>query len=111
MIGLIISVAMATYSVSKYAVDKKKEREKYFLDAQNNLIKKSAEALSGNQEERRKGLKAIATQYASNVIQQKTIEQQANEIADKKMERDQFLALGFGVLSIGVFTYTILKNK
>ena len=111
MIGLIISVAMATYSVSKFAVDKSKERTKYFLDAQNKLMKDKAELLSSNEDKRREGLKAIATQYASNVVKQKTIEQQANEMADKKMERDQFLALGFGMLSIGVFTYTILKNK
>lgn len=110
MIGLIIAGTLATISLAKTASDKSKARKEYFLKAQNDLMQQKASTLSQNESQRKEALKAIATQYASNVVQQ-SIEQQANQIADEKVKRDQLIALGFGVLSVSLFTYTILKNK
>jgi len=107
-ISLTIAIVSGVYSLSKSAVDKSKERKKLFYEAQSQLIQDKQNALSQSEEVRSEALRAIAKQYATNVV---TTELQAKEIADKKMKQQQLIVVGFGVLSIGLFMYSALSKK
>ncbi len=107
-ITLTIAIVSGVYSLTKTAVDKSNERKKLFYDAQSQLLKDKQNALSQSEEVRSEALRAIAKQYASDVV---NTELQAKEIADKKMKQQQLIAVGFGVLSIGLFMYSALSKK
>jgi hypothetical protein len=107
-VTLTIAIVSGVYSLTKTAVDKSKERQKIFAETQSELIQDKQNALSQSDEVRSEALRAIAKQYATNVV---NTELQAKEITDKKLRQQQMIAVGFGVLSIGLFMYSALSKK
>lgn len=107
-VTLTIAIVSGVYSLTKTAIDKSKERQKIFAETQSQLLQNKQNALSQSEEARSEALRAIAKQYATNVV---NTELQAKEIADKKMKQQQLIAVGFGVLSIGLFIYSALSKK
>jgi hypothetical protein len=93
-IPVIIPIVIAAYGVGKSAVDKKKARDKYYYQAQSDLFKQRADAVNQTSEERQQALKSIAKQYAVNAINENlSVQKQAQEMADKKVKRDQTIAV------------------
>lgn len=111
-IPLIIGVAVAAYSVAKGASDKKKARDKYYYQAQSDLLKQRSNALSQTEEQRQEALKSIAKQYAVNAINENlSVQQQAQEMADQKVKRDQTIAIaGISVAVIFIIVELIRKK-
>ena len=107
-VTLTIAIVSGVYSLTKSAIDKSKERQKIFAETQSQLIQDKQNALSQSDEVRSEALRAIAKQYATNVV---NTELQAKEITDKKLRQQQMIAVGFGVLSIGLFMYSALSKK
>jgi hypothetical protein len=107
-VTLTIAIVSGVYSLTKSAIDKSNARKKYYSEFQQKLINDKKDALAKNEETRSQALKQIATQYA---IEKLNTEKQALELADKKVKQQQLIAVGFGVLSIGLFMYSALSKK
>jgi hypothetical protein len=111
-IGLIIMATMAAISVAKGGSDKKKARDKYYLEAQEQLIKQSKSVVSQTEEQRQEALKSIAKQYAVNVINQNlAVQKQAQEMADKKVKRDKIIAITTGAVAITILIAHLIKQN
>lgn len=93
-IPVIIPIVLGAYGIAKGASDKKKARDKYYYQAQSDLLKQRSNAVNQTEEQRQEALKSIAKQYAVNAINQNlSVQQQAQEMADQKVKRDQTLAV------------------
>jgi hypothetical protein len=111
-VGLIIMATMAAISVTKGAVDKKKARDKYYLTAQSELYQQRQSGLAQTEAERSEALKSIAKQYAVNAIKDNlSLQKQAQEIADKKVKRDQIIAVTTGAVAITLFIAHVIKKN
>lgn len=111
-IGLIIGITMAAISVAKGASDKKKARDKYYLTAQSELYKQRQSGLAQTEAERSEALKSIAKQYAVSVINENlSVQKQAQEIADKKVKRDQIIAVSTGAVAITLLIAHLIKQN
>jgi hypothetical protein len=109
---LIIGATMAAISVAKGASDKKKARDKYYLTAQSELYQQRQSGLAQTDAERSEALKSIAKQYAVNAIKDNlSLQKQAQEIADKKVKRDQIIAVTTGAVAITLFIAHVIKNN
>jgi hypothetical protein len=109
---LIIGATMAAISVAKGASDKKKARDKYYLTAQSELYQQRQTALTQTEAERSEALKSIAKQYAVSAIKDNlSLQKQAQEIADKKVKRDQIIAVTTGAVAITLFIAHVIKNN
>lgn len=103
---------MAAISVAKGGSDKKKARDKYYLEAQEQLIKQSKSVVSQTEEQRQEALKSIAKQYAVNVINQNlAVQKQAQEMADKKVKRDQTIAIVTGSVAVVLIIAKIIETN
>ena len=103
---------MAAISVAKGGSDKKKARDKYYLEAQEQLIKQSKSVVSQTEEQRQEALKSIAKQYAVNVINQNlAVQKQAQEMADKKVKRDKIIAITTGAVAITILIAHLIKQN
>ena len=109
---LIIGATMAAISVAKGASDKKKARDKYYLTAQSELYQQRQSGLAQTDAERSEALKSIAKQYAVNAIKDNvSLQKQPQEIADKKVKRDQIIAVTTGAVAITLFIAHVIKNN
>ena len=111
-IPVIIPIVIAAISVTKGAVDKKKARDKYYLTAQSELYQQRQSGLAQTEAERSEALKSIAKQYAVSAIKDNlSLQKQAQEIADKKVKRDQIIAVTTGAVAITLFIAHLIKNN
>lgn len=111
-IPVIIPIVIAAYGVGKSAVDLKKARDKYYLQAQSDLFKQRADAVNQTTEQRQEALKLIAKQYAVDVIKQnQSIQREAQQIADKKIKQDQLIVYTTGGVALLMFAIIIINKK
>ena len=111
-IPVVIPIVLGAVSIAKSASDKKKARDKYYLEAQEQLIKQSKLVVSQTEEQRQEALKSIAKQYAVNVINQNlTVQKQAQEMADKKVKRDQTIAIVTGSVAVVLIIAKIIETN
>jgi len=111
-IQLIIGAAYGVYYLVDLASDKKKARDKYYYQAQSDLLKQRSNALSQTEEQRQQALKSIAKQYAVNAINQNlSVQQQAQEMADQKVKRDQTIAIAGVSLAVIFIIVELIRTK
>ena len=111
-IPLIIGVAVAAYSVAKGASDKKKARDKYYYQAQSDLLKQRSNAVNQTEQQRQEALKSIAKQYAVNAINENlSVQKQAQEIADQKVKREQAIAIVTGSVAVALIIVKIIETN
>jgi hypothetical protein len=111
-IPVIIPIVIGAISITKGAVDTKKARDKYYYTAQSELYQQRQSALTQTESERSEALKSIAKQYAVNAIKDNlSLQKQAQEIADKKVKRDQIIAVTTGAVAITLFIAHVIKKN
>jgi 3-hydroxyacyl-CoA dehydrogenase len=111
-IPVIIPIVMGAISIAKGASDKKKARDKYYYNAQSELYQQRQTALTQTEAERSEALKSIAKQYAVNAINENlSLQKQAQEIADKKIKRDQIIAVTTGTVAITLLIAHLIKQN
>lgn len=111
-IPVIIPIVMGAISIAKGASDKKKARDKYYYNAQSELYQQRQTALTQTEAERSEALKSIAKQYAVNAINENlSLQKQAQEIADKKIKRDQIIAVTTGTMAITLLIAHLIKQN
>jgi 3-hydroxyacyl-CoA dehydrogenase len=111
-IPVIIPIVMGAISIAKGASDKKKARDKYYYNAQAELYQQRQTALTQTEAERSEALKSIAKQYAVNAINENlSLQKQAQEIADKKIKRDQIIAVTTGAVAITLLIAHLIKQN
>jgi hypothetical protein len=111
-ISLIVGAAYGVYYLADLASDKKKARDKYYYQAQSDLLKQRSDSVKQTEEQRQEALKSIAKQYAVNAINQNlSVQKQAQEMADAKMKRDQIIVITVGVVAITLIVVNIIKTK
>jgi 3-hydroxyacyl-CoA dehydrogenase len=111
-IPVIIPIVMGAISIAKGASDKKKARDKYYYNAQAELYQQRQTALTQTEAERSEALKSIAKQYAVSAINENlSLQKQAQEIADKKIKRDQIIAVTTGTVAITLLIAHLIKQN
>ena len=111
-IPVIIPIVIAAYGLVKGASDKKKARDKYYYNAQSELYQQRQTALTQTEAERSEALKSIAKQYAVSTIKENlSVQKQAQEIADKKVKRDQIIAVTTGAVAITLLIAHLIKKN
>jgi 3-hydroxyacyl-CoA dehydrogenase len=111
-IPVIIPIVMGAISIAKGASDKKKARDKYYYNAQSELYQQRQTALTQTEAERSEALKSIAKQYAVSAINENlSLQKQAQEIADKKIKRDQIIAVTTGTVAITLLIAHLIKQN
>jgi 3-hydroxyacyl-CoA dehydrogenase len=111
-IPVIIPIVMGAISIAKGASDKKKARDKYYYNAQSELYQQRQTALTQTEAERSEALKSIAKQYAVSAINENlSLQKQAQEIADKKIKRDQIIAVTTGTMAITLLIAHLIKQN
>ena len=111
-IPVIIPIVIAAYGLVKGASDMKKARDKYYFTAQSELYKQRQSGLAQTEAERSEALKSIAKQYAVSTIKENlSLQKQAQEIADKKVKRDQIIAVTTGAVAITLLIAHLIKKN
>jgi hypothetical protein len=111
-IPVIIPIVIGAYGIAKGASDKKKARDKYYAEAQSELFKQRANAVSQTDEQRQEALKLIAKQYAVNAINENlSVQKQAQEMADQKVKKDQTIAVVTISVAVVLISIELLRTK